>query len=221
MHRQTPVLPLIHNDAADRSARFLESGKRFIRYWLGFVAESKTDFERLDEERLNLLAAIRESCRFLHEWDGAARLAIDTYVYLHSRGHWDEIEDVCELLLTEARSESDTKQSIDLMLNRATIARIRGDYGYAADLYSEVVKLTELGDHQDKLAQALWNWGALALNSGRYREAETRLWRCLQVCEALPLGPLIIYTRGQLANIELARGNLNKAADSLIEILPL
>jgi len=189
------------------------------RFWLtrGFLAEGRTWLDRLltldgarasaqTREPDSLENARLARVRALY---GAGTLAVEQGDYERAAALGEESLGLCAPGQTKARI-----QALNLL---AIVAKYRGDFARADDLYAECLTLQrELGDPQG-IAVALNNLGTVATERGQYDRAAAQFEESLALKRSLGDMRGIAVTLLNLADVARDRGQYARAVAALEE----
>lgn len=164
--------------------------ERLVAYCTEFVAAHQADFDVLDYEASNILAALqaafnnRLAAPLLH---GATAL----FSYLLARGQYATAEHVLTLAHDAAEALGDHDGQVDAALQLGISAKERGDYDRAEIYGQEAVALAHRTGDAARISTALRLLGMVAVKRGAYDQAEAHGQQALaaarQAGEAAPM----------------------------------
>jgi tetratricopeptide (TPR) repeat protein len=196
-----------------------EFRQRFVTYFLTYAEAhaqpTPEDFDALDAEKDNLLAAMDGSFR-LSNWAGVIRLmeAINydgVNGFLTVRGYWDEAIRGGEQSLKAARRLSDQEQIARFTYSQAIMYQFRGELTEARRLYDESLEINKKFGNQRGIAGVLHELGRLAQDQGELTEARRLYDESLEIEKKLGNQSGIAITLHELGRLAQAQGELTEA----------
>jgi len=178
--------------------------ERMVTFFVNFVQTHREDYEALERETENILAAFQLACN-KQLWAELIK-GINAFVpFLQSRG----VYSIAETYLTQAREAAialgDNTHLTVTYLHLGRIADLSGDYDKAEQFYQEGLKLAHDIDQRKTMSLLLAYWGEMLLNRGKYAQAE----QCLQE------GLLLAQELDEPQHISVLFKNLGEVAANL------
>jgi len=187
---------------------------RFVSYFLAY-AESHSqltpeDFDALEEERENLLAAM-DYAYAAEDWQSVMQIRSALEEFLDVRGYWDEAIRRGEQAVEAARAAGDEWAVAQFSGNVGGIYLNRGDYDEARRRYQDALEAFRRLKSDKNVAVALHNLGAIAHDQGDYNEARRLYGQSLEIKRKLGDQLGIATTLAQMALLEEKLDNLEEA----------
>jgi tetratricopeptide (TPR) repeat protein len=175
------------------------------------------NFDELDQERSNWLRAIE-----LSNWDSASRITLGLFEYLHTRGLWQEIEDIWKDLLHKApNSASSAATTATLLHQLGVIVLNRGRQAEAVGYFEQSLSLARQWKLAQLEANTLYQLAVAQLRHGQYKNCRRLLDEALSAAQHTEDRKLDQYILGQMSNLLTVEGKLNEAVlileDSLVQ----
>ncbi len=115
-------------------AQFRETRQHFSRYFLHYAVSHCSDWEWLEVEHVNLLAAT-QYCRDTHDHHNLLAFRDALQLYLDRQGHWTDSLRLNEWAIAAAHALGDRIAATRFTHDRADILHQRGEYHQAEGLY--------------------------------------------------------------------------------------
>ncbi len=191
-----------------------EFRQRFVAYFLGYAqAHAQTtpeDFDALEAERENLLAAMDAAFEG-QQWQEVMTITNALWQFLKVRGYWDEAVRRGQQAVEAAHAMKDKGPVAVFATNIAIIRQNLGEYSEAKEALSQaVVAFKELGEDQN-VAAVLHQQGRLAQAQGDIDEARKLYGESLETNKRLGNQSGIASTLNQLAALAQAQGDIDEA----------
>ena len=194
--------------------RAAEFRQRFVAYFQRYAEEhaqpTPEDYDALEAERNNLLAAI-DAAFEATQWNEVMRIRTALEEFLDVRGHWDEAIQRGEQAIKAARASKDEFRIAMFAGNVAVVRQRRGQYDEAKQAYLQAVDaFRKLGD-ETSVAAALHNLASIAQHQGELDDARRLYGESLEIKKRLGDQRGIASTLHQLAILAYAQGGLDEA----------
>jgi tetratricopeptide (TPR) repeat protein len=148
--------------------------ERMVEFFISFIETHQTDYDTLDLETNNVLAAL--DIAFNKKMQPALVRGANTfYPFLETRGLYDLAQKYLSQAQQLAKSINDLVGFITTLLNLGRIAENRGDYKQAEEYWQEGLALARKINHIERTSALLQNLGSLTIKSGNYVRAEEYL----------------------------------------------
>jgi len=202
--------------AAD--ARSTEFRRRFVghflRYTQAHAQPTPEDFDALEAEKNNVLAAVDLAFE-IEDWSGVIKivdvLAMPADGVLSVRGYWDEAIKRNEQAAEAARKMSCEYDTAVYSHSAGSIRQSRGEYDAARAAYEKALEVYRKLKREAKEALALDNLGWLAQVQGRLEEARRLHNQSLAIKERLNDESGIAHTLHLLARLARDQGQTKEA----------
>ena len=181
----------LHPVIADYAMLNLEDAaveERMVKYFINYVEIRQTDYDALELEINNVLAALQlASKRAMHM---ELVRGVNAFArFLQTRGIYALAENQLRLAEQATRLLNDTIGLITVLLNLGIIAERRGDYNQAEAYYQEGLALARPAEHPERIGALLTNLGAIAVNRGDHAQAEAFLQEALALAHRVVAHP--------------------------------
>ena len=200
-------------EAGEAPAARVAHTAHYLAYAWAHRQPTAADYDALEAERLNLLAAMDRAYRE-EQWTQVRRFmwalsvtSADSWGYLMVRGYWGEYRFRLEQAIRAAEAEGLQRDAAAFAGNLAELMRKTGDLEAARREYQRVLAIFEdLGDSAN-VATAYHQLGVLAQDTGEYDEARRLYRQSLDINEELGNRAGIAQTLGELGRLALKEGN--------------
>src|SRR5581483_8808855 len=176
--------------------------ERMVTFFTDFVQTHAKEYEILERETENILAAFQLACN-QQMWAELIR-GINAFVpFLQSRGAYSIAERYLIQAQQAATALGDNANLTVTYLHLGRIAELSGDYDKADQFYREGLTLARAIDRRETMSLLLAYWGEMLLNQGRYPQAEQCLQEGLHLAQTLnePLLKSILFKNlGEVAD---------------------
>lgn len=213
----------LHQTIADYARLQLHDARarqRLIAYITTFVEEQRRNYEILDGESSNILAALE----FAHEQTHASELirpACAFAPFLLSRGLYATAEIHLQRAYNAAITQTDFPGLATILLYRGEMTWKRGDYELAAQYLQEGLGYAREIDDHERICTLLAKLGSIVWKSGDYKQAEAYLQEGLATAREVGNRERTCEQLDILGSIEIRRGNYAQAKNYLEEGLKL
>lgn len=186
----------------------------FVRYAKAHVQPTGKDYDALELEKENLVAA-SDIAFGLMDLQSVLRLAytlaLPSTGVLSVRGYWDEAQRIGGQALMLARSSQFEDAVARWSHNLAIMYQDRGEPAQARGLYNESFEIqTRLGD-QKSVSYTLHQLATLAQDEGKFDEARRLYYDSLEIKKELADQKAITATLHQLGMLAQDQGELDEA----------
>ena len=191
-----------------------EFRQRFVAYFLSYVQahgqETPEDFNALEAERENLLAAM-DAAFEAQQWQEVMSINVALSEFLNVRGYWDEAIRRGQQAVEAARTQKEKGLVAAFAGNVANIRQNRGEYSEAKEAHLQaVVAFKELGDDVN-VAIGLHQLAMLAQAQGDIDEARKLYGESLEINKRLGDHRGIASTLHQLGRLSEEQGDTDEA----------
>jgi tetratricopeptide (TPR) repeat protein len=195
---------------------------RVVRYFCGYTKEHRKDigdnFDRLEEDLPNILAAFDYGCR-LKNWERVVELLEAISGFLDRRGYWHERVRLSESAMVAARKlKNHEAQSWIAIYHRGWTLLLQEEYEEAKQLIEEGLDIAREHNYPVQIALAMRHLGVIALEEEQYPEArrlceDSLTWWAKAEPRRQQEGPKLVPTRG----VAMTQGTLGNIAWELKE----
>jgi len=185
---------------------------RHAEYFLAYARQFKEDFNALEAEHANLLAAMDRAYE-LESWEVVIRLMWGLDDYLYVRGYWNEYKRRLAQAAEAARRLGDRENEAAFVGNAAIVAQSQGDYQVARQLHEQCAEMRRQQGDQRNLAAVLHQLGMLAQDTGDYDQARRLYTQAAVTFEALGAKSGLASNLAQTALLEEKEGNIERAIE--------
>jgi len=188
--------------------------RRFVKHFLSFAeAHTQTeseDFDALEAERDNLLAAM-DAADAVTDWESVGRIRAALEDFLDLRGYWEEAIRRGEQALRAARNLSNDAWVAQFAHNLAIIYQNRGELEEARRLYQESLEINRKLGNQGGIANSLHQLGTLAQGQGQVEEARRLYRESLEIMRKLGNQGGIAGSLHELGRLAQGQGQVEEA----------
>jgi tetratricopeptide (TPR) repeat protein/transcriptional regulator with XRE-family HTH domain len=204
----------LHQVIADYAQlRFADTAveERMARFFVSYVEAHKTDYEVLEVESNNVLAALQ----LAHEGNMSALLvqgALGFVPFLEARGQYAVAELHLKRAQQAAHALSDDVSVAATWLHLGQLAERRGDLARAEQAFQEGLAVARKIEHSEMMCALLAAWGEVAYHLGTYARAESYMQEGLILARRLNdrrRTSILLRSLGEIADVQglLAHGN--------------
>jgi tetratricopeptide (TPR) repeat protein len=157
-----------------------QASQRYIAYFAKFVTEKADDYQTLDAELDNLLAALEmsEDCA---QFGDFLQICHGLHLFLMNRGFYQLDEKQLQRAVSHARQLGDTA-ALAFLLSRLGLVKSRlGKYAEAQEILNEGMSLAQQLNDEAIEAECLQNLANLSYYAGEYQKAEEGLNQALRL----------------------------------------
>jgi len=164
----------LHQTIADYAQTHLEkieAYQRFVSYFVGYVQDYKEDYEALERESTNIIAALQiafEQAMHREFMQGVVVLMS----FLQIRGLYPLAEVQLQRAYQIASEVNDVKKRVVLLLQQGVIARKRGNYIQSEEYAYKALALGRFCEDPDIISHVLTLLGKVMVSRGEYAKAE-------------------------------------------------
>jgi tetratricopeptide (TPR) repeat protein len=198
--------------AGDQAKRVY--GQRMARLFLAYAQKFKKDFNALEAEHANLLAAMDRAYE-LGAWEVVTgfgwAICPPATGYLGVRGYWSEARRRLAQAAEAARRLGDREDEAAFVGNAAVVAQSQGDYQVARQLHEQCAEMRRQQGDQRNLAAVLHQLGMLAQATGDYDQARRLYQQSLDIEQQLGDKADGAKTLHQLGMLAQATGDYDQA----------
>jgi tetratricopeptide (TPR) repeat protein len=199
--------------AGDQAMRVC--GEWMAHLFLAYVQQFQKDFNALEAEHANLLAAMDRAYE-LEVWEVVTGLAkalvgFRSEGYLLVRGYWAEARRRLSQATEAAGRLGARFDEVAFVGNAAVVAQRQGDYEAAREGYERVKTIFEEMGHRDQVAVALHQLGVLAQATGDYDQARHLYQQSLDIKQQLGDKARVAITLAQLGSVAYDQGDYDEA----------
>lgn len=213
----------LHQTIADYARLQLKDAnahQRLITYITGFVEAQRKNYEILEIESSNILAALE----IANEQASSAQLIHTTCAFapfLLSRGLYQTAATHLQRAHQTATAQADYSGLASILLYLGEMTWKRGDYEQAEKYLQEGLGFARKIDDHERICTLLAKLGSIIWKSGNYKQAEAYLQEGLKLARELGNMERTCEQLDILGSIEIRRGNYAQARAYLEEGLKL
>ncbi len=213
----------LHQTIADyarlhRSDPVIEA--RMVRFFVSFVEDSQQDYDLLEQEANNIVAAFDLAAQkgFLRELQQGVNLFAP---FLEGRGLYALAEKYLRQAQQAARSSADERSFALTLFHLGRLAELRGDLPSAGRIYQEGLCVARKAACSKTLSYLLAHSGSIAMHRGEYDRAELLLAEGLIVARELKQQQCMGFILWHLGEIACYRGNTREGRELYLRGLEL
>jgi tetratricopeptide (TPR) repeat protein len=191
--------------------------QRFVAYFLAYAAAhaqpTPEDYDALEAERENLLAAM-DYAYTAEDWQSVMGLGDAVGLaggFVVVRGYWDEAIKRGRQAWEAARHTRDEWAIARFSHNLANMHESRGDYEQARRLYQESLEIEKKLGSQAGIAYTLGQLGNIAYAQGDYKQARQNYEKVREISERLGDRSSIAGSLHQLGMLAQDQGDYDQA----------
>jgi tetratricopeptide (TPR) repeat protein len=172
-------------DYARMQGQEFEARQRLVAYMIWFVRVHEEDYDVLEREQSNILAAL----------DAAEKLELSQEVlqgvmalvpFMRVRGHYTLANRLLIQAFQASLAQEKMRERLAVLRHQASFSELRGDYRQAERFSQEGLRLARaMGDQADEECAFLTTLGLVAFQRGDYTQAKIVLEEGLQLARSL------------------------------------
>ena len=184
--------------------------QRLVDYMLSFVQTHEQDYEVLELEASNILAALNAAAAL--EMQEALLQGVVAFVtFLRVRGHYSLADQYLQSALQVATARDDPTWQMTILRHLATFAELRGNYSQA-EHYSQLgLGLARQLGRIDEISALLATLGLVAFYRGDNDYAQTCLQEGLQLARQVDNSEQICALLSDFGRVARSKGNFSQA----------
>lgn len=213
----------LHQTIADYAHLRLDdhgASQRLVAYITTFVEAHRKDYEILESESSNILAALDAAVEQAH-YTHLTRIAVAFAPFLLARGLYPTAETHLQRAYNSAVATSDQAGLAGVLLHLGEMTWKRGDYEQAEKYLQEGLEYARKIDDHERICAILANLGSVRWKSGDYKQADAYLQEGLKLARELGNVERVCYLLPILGSVEKMRGNYVLSEEYLQEGLSL
>lgn len=193
---------------------------RMVHFFVSFLEASQQDYELLDQEANNIVAAFDLAAQkgLLCELQQGVNLFAP---FLEDRGLYALAEKYLEQAQQAARSSGDEKGLALTLFYLGRLTGLRGDLPSAERIYQEGLSTARRAACSETLSYLLAHSGSVAMHRGEYDRAELLLTEGLIVARELKQQRCMGFILWHLGEIACYRGNIREGRGLYLQGLEL
>lgn len=213
----------LHQTIADYARLQLHeytASQHLITYITNFVEEHRKDYELLEIESRNILAAL-DSAVEQARYAELTRATCAFAPFLLSRGLYQVAETHLQRAYNAAMAKSDQYGLASVLLYLGEMTWKRGDYEQAEKYLQEGLGYARNIDDHERICAILTNLGSVIWRRGEYKQAEIHLQEGLALARELGNLERMCGLLDILGSVEMRQGNYDQSEKYLQEALTL
>jgi tetratricopeptide (TPR) repeat protein/transcriptional regulator with XRE-family HTH domain len=184
--------------------------QRLVNYMLSFVQTHEQDYEALDYETSNILAALNAAVAL--EMQEALLQGVVAFVtFLRVRGHYSLANQYLQSALQVATALEDPTWQVTILRRLATFAQLCGDYSQAEHYGQLGLKLARQLECIDEISALQATLGLVAFYRGDNDYAQACLQEGLQLARQVGNSEQICTLLSDLGRVARSQGNFSQA----------
>lgn len=213
----------LHQTIADYASVRLEDSDAYLRlvaYFTQFSEAHRKDYEALESESGNILAALEASVEQAR-YGELTRIAVAFAPFLLARGLYAIAETHLQRAYNAAIATEDEHGLAGVLLYLGEMTWKRGDYAQAEHYLQEGLTHARQIDDPERICALLANLGSISWKRGDYKQADTYLQDGLKLARELDIPERICHLLQVLGSVEMRQGNYARSKEYLQEGLKL
>jgi tetratricopeptide (TPR) repeat protein/transcriptional regulator with XRE-family HTH domain len=194
--------------------------QRLIAYITAFVETHRKDYEILESESSNILAALEAAVEQAH-YAELIRVAVAFAPFLLARGLYPTAETHLQRAYNAAIAQQDHHGLAGILLYLGEAAQKLGNNEQAEKYFQEGLGYARQIDDHDRICAILANLGSLSWKSGDYKQANAYLQEGLKLARVLENLESMCQLLQILGSVEMRQGNYAQSEEYLQEGLKL
>jgi tetratricopeptide (TPR) repeat protein/transcriptional regulator with XRE-family HTH domain len=197
-------------DYAQTQTRDLAAQKRLVNYMLPYIQTHQRDYEALEEEANNILAALDASIilEMQHELiEGTIMLV----TFMRVRGRYAQAEHYLQQALQNTIALNDEERQTTVLRHLATFAELHGDNPLAERYSQQGLVIARRLNQIDAVSALLTTLGLAAFHRGDHAQAQTCYEEALSIARQLGTRERVCTLLSYLGEVALFQGNFTQA----------
>jgi tetratricopeptide (TPR) repeat protein/transcriptional regulator with XRE-family HTH domain len=178
--------------------------QQLVKYVLSYVQAHEQDYEALELETINILAAL-DTAAIQHLSHELIQIVLALTPFLRVRGLYSQGNHYLQQALQAITTIEDQRASVKLLSHLAEFAELRGDYAQAETYIQQGLALARQEQDLDRGCALLTTQGNLAIIHGDYKQARTSYEEGLVSAREAGKSELIcmfLYSLGRVSNAQ-------------------
>jgi tetratricopeptide (TPR) repeat protein/DNA-binding XRE family transcriptional regulator len=172
-------------DYARTQGREIEARQRLVAYMIWFVRSHEEDYEALEREQSNILAAL-DAAEQMELSQELLQGVMALIPFMRIRGQYTLANRLLIQAFQASLAQEKMQERLAVLRHQASFAELRGDYGHAERYSQEGLRLArEVGGQEDAECAFLTTLGLVAFQRGDYAQAKGVLEDGLQLSRSL------------------------------------
>jgi tetratricopeptide (TPR) repeat protein/transcriptional regulator with XRE-family HTH domain len=201
----------LHQTIADYARTHLTDTtvyQRLTRYYADYVEAHEKDFDALDQESVNIFAALQIA--YEHGYYADLIRGMNAYIhFLDVRGLYEQAEIYLKQAREAATLSHDHAGLAATLLHSGDVMIRQGEYARAEIFLQEGLTLARQIDHREYTVGLLQSFGMLDQRRGEYQQAEMHLQEALVLARQSRDFTRISLLLKNLGTLEAIQGNYN------------
>jgi tetratricopeptide (TPR) repeat protein/transcriptional regulator with XRE-family HTH domain len=197
-------------DYAQTQTQDLAAQQRLVSYMLPYIQTNQRDYEAIEQEASNILAALDASVvlGMLHELiEGVITLV----PFMRVRGRYAQAEYYLQQALQATVVLEDEERQMTVLRHLATFAELRGDNPQAERYSQQGLVIARQLEQIDAVSALLTTLGLVAFHRGDHAQAQTCYEEALLMARQLGATDRICILLSYLGEVALFQGNFSQA----------
>lgn len=213
----------LHQTIADYARQQLcdhHASQRLITFTIAFVEAHRKDYDALERESSNILAALDAASTPAYHTE-LIRITVAFAPFLLARSRYEVADMHLQRAYNAARITANHEGLASTLLYAGEMARKRGDYEQADKYLQEGLEYAREIDNHERICEILARLGSVVWRSGDYKQAEDYLQEGLTLARELGDPERMSRLLDALGSLGLRQGNYIQTEAYLLEGLGL
>jgi tetratricopeptide (TPR) repeat protein/transcriptional regulator with XRE-family HTH domain len=204
----------LHQTIADYAQTHTQDSaarERLVNYMLSFVQTHEQDYETLELEASNILAALNAAAALEMQQEALLQGVVAFITFLRVRGHYSLADQYLQSALQVATAIEDPTWQMTILRHLAAFAQLRGDYSQAEHYGQLGLRLARQLECIDEISALQATLGLVAFYRGDNDEAQACLQEGLQLARQVGNSEQICTLLSDLGRVARSQGNFSQA----------
>jgi tetratricopeptide (TPR) repeat protein len=197
-------------DYAQTQTQDLAAQQRLVNYMLPYIQIHERDYEALEQEASNILAAL-DTAMLLGMQHELIEGVIALVPFMRVRGRYAQAEHYLHQTLQATTELNDEERQMTVLRHLATFAELRGDNPQAERYSQQGLVLARQLEQIDAVSALLTTLGLVAFHRGDHAQAQDCDEEALFIARQLGASDRICTLLSYLGEIALFQGNFTQA----------
>ncbi len=212
MHCNTQDLTAMHSPSiqSSRMGWEMHCKKRLVNYMLPYIQTHQRDYEALEQEANNILAALDAAIVMEMQYE-LIEGVIMLVPFMRVRGRYAQAEHYLQQALQATIALNDEERQTTVLRHLATFAELHGDNPLAERYSQQGLVIARRLNQIDAVSALLTTLGLAAFHRGDHAQAQTCYEEALLIAHQLGANERVCTLLSYLGEVALFQGNFTQA----------